>query len=55
MNRSNERIQLLAMYYKGALHITAAVANALSGAPDAKTTDYGDSCEFSAPLLDLSC
>jgi RNA polymerase I-specific transcription initiation factor RRN6 len=35
------------MYYKGPLKITGEVAKVLSGAPDAKTTEYGDSCKFS--------
>lgn len=31
------------MYYKGTVKLTAGVQALLSGKPDAKTTDYGDS------------
>jgi len=31
------------MYYKGTVALTAGVQAILSGSPDAKTTDYGDS------------
>lgn len=34
---------VLAMYYKGTVKLTQGVGKVLSGAPDAKTTDYGDS------------
>ncbi|KAL1798580.1 hypothetical protein ACET3X_002617 [Alternaria dauci] len=34
---------ILAMYYKGTVKLTPGVGKVLSGAPDAKTTDYGDS------------
>jgi hypothetical protein len=34
------------MYYKGPLFLSAATGKALSGSSEAKTTDYGDSCEF---------
>ncbi|KAG9377957.1 DUF3237 domain containing protein [Pyrenophora tritici-repentis] len=34
---------ILAMYYKGTVALTPGVVAMLSGSPDAKTTDYGDS------------
>jgi len=34
---------ILAMYYKGTVALTPGVVAMLSGGPDAKTTDYGDS------------
>ncbi|KAI4646807.1 hypothetical protein J4E93_005031 [Alternaria ventricosa] len=34
---------ILAMYYKGTVKLTPGVGKVLSGASDAKTTDYGDS------------
>ncbi|KAF1846740.1 uncharacterized protein K460DRAFT_285530 [Cucurbitaria berberidis CBS 394.84] len=34
---------ILAMYYKGTVAVTSGVQAILSGSPDAKTTDYGDS------------
>jgi hypothetical protein len=33
------------MYYKGQVALSAGVKKALSGASDAATTDYGDSCK----------
>jgi len=35
--------ELIAMYYKGPLFLSGGVVKALTGAADAKTTDYGDS------------
>jgi len=38
--------ELLAMYYKGPLHVTPSVIKALTKGPGAATTDYGDSFVF---------
>ncbi|KZF26502.1 hypothetical protein L228DRAFT_264888 [Xylona heveae TC161] len=40
---TNKDGAIIALYYTGVVAITPGVAAALSGAPDAKTTDYGDS------------
>ena len=41
-NRTNDGT-ILAMYYKGTVALTPGVVAMLSGNPEAKTTDYGDS------------
>jgi RNA polymerase I-specific transcription initiation factor RRN6 len=41
--RRNHDGTILAMYYKGTVKLTPGVGKVLSGASDAKTTDYGDS------------
>lgn len=41
--RRNHDGTVLAMYYKGTVKLTPGVGAVLTGAPDAKTTEYGDS------------
>jgi RNA polymerase I-specific transcription initiation factor RRN6 len=41
--RRNHDGTILAMFYKGTVKLTPGVGKVLSGAPDAKTTEYGDS------------
>jgi len=36
--------QLLAIYYKGTVAVTAEVQKVVSSTPDATTTDYGNLC-----------
>jgi len=43
MAHRNHDGTILAMYYKGTVKLTPDVGKVLSGASDAKTTDYGDS------------
>ncbi len=38
------------MYYKGVAEVTPDVQKVLSGAADAKTTDYGHSCKVDSIL-----